>query len=214
MTCPDIYIVPPQDKFLALSLETNTNALASYLPGGELYRAKNIKNSNFRNYLSGIAIELIRVESKIKELADDYYIWTTEDLIGEWESAVGIPDSCYSNDGDLDLRRKQVIAKLALSNTQTRQDWICFAAFFGYTINIYSGEIFGGFPARFPVLLAQNEKEARFTIVVEFIGLIPPANSVFPGEFPMLLGGDETSFLRCVFTKMKPAQCAITFIYN
>jgi len=214
MTCPDIYIVAPQDKFLILSLSTNVNALTSYLPGGELYRAKNIENSNFRNFLAGICQEIIRAENKIKKLADQYYIWATEELIAEWESAVGIPDSCLNNTGTLDLRRKQVIAKLALMNTQTRQDWICLAAFFGYTINIYNGKLFGGFPCRFPVLLAKNAKQLYFTIAVEFIGVNPPENSQFPGRFPFLLGGDESFFLRCIFYKMKPAQCDIVFIYS
>lgn len=209
-----IKIVPPQDRYLAYNLATNTQALANYLPGGEFYRAKNITDSNFRKFLAGIANEIIRIENKLKELADNYYIWTTDALLTEWERTLGIPDTCFKvQDKTLDMRRRQVIAKLALSNIQTREDFIFLACFLGFDIEIETGTSHGIFPMQFPILLGASAKQIRFTFIVIFKDRLRPT-SVFPAQFPILLGLDDTGVLRCLFNKLKPAETRVIFRYS
>lgn len=212
MAC-DLKIVPPQNRFLAYSLQTNAQALADYLPGGELYRAKNIQNSNIRKYLQGVSYELIRVENTLKQLADDYYIWTTSELLTEWENTLGIPDSCFKTEGKtLDERRRQCIAKLALCNVQTREDFIFLACFLGFDVSITNGVAYAVFPLIFPILLS-SEKEAHFTMVVTFNDRDRPSD-VFPLTFPIVFGEDDTQIIKCLFTKLKPAETRIIFRYR
>lgn len=209
-----IKIIPPQDRYLAYDLNINTQALANYLPGGEFYRAKNIEDSNFRKFLAGVSTEIIRIENKLKELADDYYIWTTDALLTEWERALGIPDTCFKVEGKtLDMRRRQVIAKLALSNVQTQEDFIFLACFLGFDITIETGTSHGIFPMQFPILLGASAKQVRFTWIVIFKDRLRPS-SVFPAQFPILLGLDDTGVLRCLFTKLKPAETRVLFRYS
>lgn len=208
-------IVPKQIEFVPFSDADNTQSLADNLPDGELYRAKNMPESTFRELLYALALEIGRVEGLIEFIADDYYIWTTEALLESWERAVGIPDSCFKTTGlSLDERRRNVIAKFALMNIITRDDFVLLAEFFGFRIEITNGykEVNGNaFPLTFPFVFSDSSKEARFTMIVKFLDKVDP--NVFPFTFPITFGDDETSFLRCVFRKLKPAYCRIIFLY-
>lgn len=209
-------VVPKQQEFVPLSDEDNTQTLADNLPDGELYRAKNMPESTFRELLYALALEIGRIEGLIETIADDYYIWTTSALIESWERAVGIPDSCFkiTEDTPIEQRRKNVIAKFALMNIITRDDFVLLAAFFGFNIAITGGynEPNGNvFPLTFPIVFSNSIKEAKFTMIVKFLDKVSP--NVFPFTFPITFGDDETAFLRCVFRKLKPAYCRIVFLY-
>lgn len=210
----DLKIIEQQKSFITLNLEKNLQAISDYLLSCELYRAKNTEGSKTRALLAGLANEVIRFENQIQLLADDYYIWTCTSLIEAWEKAVGIPDDCLSQNVDIETRRKQVIAKLALMNIQTRQDFIDLAAFFGFEITIENGSLYSTFPLQFPILFTGTSKEAYFTMIITFID-VPPPPELFPLKFPIKFGGsDPTAFLRCLFGKLKPAQCMIVYRYQ
>lgn len=49
--------------------------------------------------------------------------------------------------------------------------------------------------------------DARFTIVVKF----PFDGNKFPLEFPIFFGSDQFGIIKCLFTKLKPANCNIIF---
>jgi hypothetical protein len=210
-------IVPKQNQFVPFSDDENTQSLADNLPDGILYRAKNIPNTNFRKFLSALSLEIGRIESFLEFLADDYYIWTStiSGLLPSWERTVGIPDSCFKVEDTtpVEIRIRNVIAKLALMNVVTRDDFVLLAEFFGFRIEISGGVGTNGnvFPLTFPVVLFDSFKEARFTMIVKFLDKVSP--NIFPFTFPITFGDDETSFLRCVFRKLKPAYCGIIFLY-
>jgi uncharacterized protein YmfQ (DUF2313 family) len=206
--------VPKQAEFVPFSDELNTQSKADNLPNGELFRAKNIPETNFRRLLYALALEIGRTETKIEELADDYYIWTTTNLLTFWERTVGIPDGCFKiKNVSVEQRRKNVIAKLALMNVITEEDFVNLAAFFGITIEIESGiENHGGvFPVTFPMIFTDTFKEARFTMVVKFLNEETP--NVFPYTFPMTFIDDPTEFMRCIIKHLKPAYCRVVFVY-
>jgi uncharacterized protein YmfQ (DUF2313 family) len=210
-------VVPKQTQFVPFSDDDNTQSLADNLPNGKLWMAKNIQDSNFRTFLEALALEIGRIEGLLEFLADDYYIWTSTitGLLPSWERAVGIPDSCFkvTKETPLDRRIRNVIAKLALMNVVTRDDFILLAKFFGYNIDITNGtDVHNNvFPLTFPVVFSDTDKDAKFTMVVRFLDKLHP--NVFQFTFPIVFGDDETSFLRCVFRKLKPAYCKIVFLY-
>jgi len=210
-------IVPKQLDFVPFSDADNTQSLADNLPDGVLYRAKNIPNTNFRTFLAALALEIGRIEGMIEFIADDYYIWTStiSGLLPSWERAVGIPDSCFkiTKETPAEDRIRNVIGKFALMNVVTRDDFKLLAEFFGFRIEITSGTEANGnvFPLTFPIIFSNSLKESKFTMIVKFLDKVNP--NVFPFTFPITFGDDETSFLRCVFRKLKPAYCRIIFLY-
>ena len=205
-----------QKVFIANSEAQNTQSLANFLPNGKLFQAKNEDGSNFRKMLSVFAREIIRKENTLQHIADEYYPFTTTDLIEEWELALGIPDECFSQEGiSLDQRRKQVVAKLALmEETVTKDDFIALAAFFGFRITITTGYDASVFPLILPFLLGGDDnKTLLFTMVVTFRDHpVPPG---FPLTLPFILGGvaDETNLIKCLFNKLKPANVNIIYRY-
>jgi uncharacterized protein YmfQ (DUF2313 family) len=195
----------------------NTNALVAYLPNGRLFAAKNVaKNggSNMRNLYASFAPEFTRLQNKIYEVSVEDDLANTTNLIDEWESALGIPDTCLSKvdrKGNLlpiEQRRKQIVAKFALMNITTEQDWVDLAWFFGYRIKIEYGITYGAFTYEFPVYFAGSAKAARFTMIIRFLDYYQPLN-VFTLNFPITFEDFGGKFLMCLFTKLKPANVKI-----
>ncbi len=184
-------------------------SLANYLPGGQFFIAKNVQDTNFRRLLQGFSTELQRNEEILIDTSVEHDIECTTQLIGEWEKSLGIPDDCYPGTGDIEERRTHVIAKLALMNVATREDFEFLAAFLGFTVTIESArEAFGlGLPSPLPFSLLSNVA-ARFTWVVrgENIAIVG-----LPLNLPFELRKSET-LLQCVFNKLKPANTLILFL--
>ncbi|MCK4759966.1 MAG: DUF2313 domain-containing protein [Candidatus Aminicenantes bacterium] len=191
------------------NLEEHANALATYMPNGPLFEAKNINDSNFRQLLRGLSGELFTSQGYLVTLNDDYFPDQTTLFLAEWEKALGIPDSCFSGIGSHDDRRRNIVTKLAALGIQTENDFVNLGSTFGVTVTINPGYDVGSiFPMTFPFVFFPTIKEARFTIVVDFT---VEAASRFPLVFPFTFGSDEIAILECVFTKLKPANCNIIF---
>lgn len=197
-------------SFRPNDIETNAQIFADLLPKGEVFLAKNIYDSNLRKLLRGLSGEMYRVQDKTYEIAFEYVIENTTKLIEEWEKSVGIPDECFSTNVDIELRRKQVIAKLGKMNIQVAEDYIKLAAFFGYNIkintNLYEDQ--SRFPLKFPIKL-NSLKNFKFTIEIEFLN-VPPVNN-FPLYFPIKFT-TSYNFMVCLFERIKEANIKIIYI--
>jgi len=130
-------------------------------------------------------------------------------LIDEWERALNIPDTCLTNTVPIDQRRKQLVAKFALMNITTEEDWIYLANFFGFNIKIEYGTQYSEFPMEFPLYFAGSIKAAKFTMIITFLGLEKPSN-IFTMTFPITFE-DDNNFMMCLFKKLKPANVNIHF---
>lgn len=198
-----------KNDFFPNSQEENTQTIANYLPEGDLFVGRNIENANFRKWLRGYAAEKTRIDNTVYALASESDITKTYNLIEKYESALGIPDDCFSIDVDIVQRRKQCVAKLALMNCTTSQDWIDLAAYFGYQIKIEYGSPHMVFPMKFPIIFG-TLKEAKFTIIISFLNVPKPSN-VFPLTFPITFG--KKNFMVCLFEHIKPANVRIIYKY-
>lgn len=194
--------------FKRRSLEDYTDSLAAYMPGGELFASKSIQDSNFRKLLRGMAGELFRANGLLREYSPGIIPDLTTKFIEEWESALGIPGSCFKGTGTIDERRRDILVKLAALGVQTAQDFIDLAALFGYVARVNSGIEEIEFPLMFPVLMFLTEAEARFTIVVEFAGV---GVSRFPYTYPIPFGDGTLGLLECIFNRLRPANCNLIF---
>jgi len=217
MKYPTYYTDPTrinkQTDFKANTNEQNLQSLIQYLPSGKLYEAKNIEDSNLRNYLLGFCPQITAADEKFIELLDQYNLWSTTELIEEFESFLGIPDDCFAPDDEtpLDYRRAYAIAKLARMNLTNREDFIKLANFLGFDISIESAKNYAVFPFTFPVLLTDDN--AYFVVIVRFLDINRPSN-VFPLTFPITFDtNDRTAFLECVFDMLKPINVKIIYKY-
>lgn len=190
------------------TLEQHTNSLAQYLPNGRTFAAKNINDSEFRKLLKGLASELFTAEGYLCTLEQEYFPDETVLFLSEWESALGIPDGCFSGSGTLNERRRDIIVKLAATGIQTAEDFEELAALFGITVTVTSGSDIGLFPLEFPFLFVGSTRQARYTIFVTFT--VPAANR-FPYTFPIVFGGSEIAILECLFNHLKPINCRVVF---
>lgn len=190
------------------NLEEQAQSLANYLPGGRLFKQANIRDSNFRKLLRGLAEELIRSDDFIRVYQEEIIPDETVSFIDEWEAAVGIPDACFSGVGTVAERRFHVLIKLASLGVQTAEDLVELGALFGITLDVRSGSVNGNFPFVFPWRFYNSAIEARFTIVVSFT--VTEANR-FPFTFPIVFGDEQIGILECLFRRLKPANCDILF---
>lgn len=174
------------------------DSLAAYLPGGPLFASRNIEDSNFRKLLKGMAGELFNANGFLREYSCEILPDQTEKFILEWESAVGIPDNCFSGTGTNDTRRTAILTKLASLGVQTKDDFESVASVFGVEAEVIAGIDSG--------ITFGSDKEARFTIV---INLDVPES--FTYTFPLPFGDDVIALLECIFNKLKPANCQVLF---
>ena len=192
----------------ALTLEEHTQRLADYLPGGKLFQKKGDAASNLHKLIKGLAFELFTADGYLADYQNDIAPSVTEFFIEEWESALGIPDSCFHGAGTLIERRRDVVLKLASLGLQTADDFVALGAVLGLTITVTSAVPYSIFPMTFPILL-YSATEARFVVVVTFT--TSPAG-VFPLTFPFVFGDAAVPLLECLFRRLIPANCDLNFI--
>lgn len=189
--------------------EQHADALARFSPPGELFAAKFIASTTYRQLLTGLACEFQNAEGYVKLLQDEFIPDNTIAFIEEWEKALGIPDDCFDAKGTIAERRRDILAKLASLGVQTAQDFEDLALLFGFVVNVTQGEEFiNNFPYIFPITFPTSAEEARFIIVVEFT---PVTTETFPYTFPLTFSGGTIPILECLFNKLKPANCQVIF---
>ena len=175
------------------SIEQHTNAIANYLPEDETFLAKKISGTTLRNLLISFASQFRNVEQLLNLFTNELSPNEANYLIGEWESMVGIPDSCFTGTGDLESRQRDVLVKLASLNVQTANDFVVLADIFGVDVEIQSGGDGGFFfPASFPMAFISSAQDSKFIIIVKFLNSSP-----------------LESLVRCLFSKLIPSNCIL-----
>jgi uncharacterized protein YmfQ (DUF2313 family) len=184
-----------------------TDSTAAFMPNGRTFGGKNRSDAILRKLLSGMSLELYRIDEQMELMAEDYDINVTTQFLPQWEAAVSIRDSCLDGTGTLEERRQAVLAKLAGMNLTTDQDFIDLAAIFGVTVTISQGADIGLFPMTFPFPLVGSAKEAKFTMIVGFDTEL----ETFPYVFPFIFGDATRGLIECIFNKLKPANVQIIY---
>jgi uncharacterized protein YmfQ (DUF2313 family) len=195
--------------FQKRSVQDQADRLSDYYPSGELFQAAKQSNTNLRNFTVGLANEFFKANNYLRDYNAEYYPDETIKFLEEWESALGIPDDCFTGTGTNDERRTAILVKLAASGVQTANDFVELAAIFGFTVSVTSGIAQITFPLTFPFIFFDTLKEGRFTIVIEFNGTL---SNVFPLTFPITFGDPNQDILECLFQKLKPANCDLIFL--
>lgn len=200
--------------FEEFSIGEHTDSLVQYLPGGPLFESTNEQSTNLRKFFAGLAFEIKRLEDFANGISVEHNINCTEALINEWESAVGIPDSCFPGTGDLETRRNHVLIKLSSLGVSTAQGFIDLAALFGFKALIPSAATYAIFPLHFPAAFYSSPMQARYTMLV-YID-ISEAPEVFPFVefFPIPFYSNITNIIECLFKKLAPSNVRLVFKYT
>ena len=193
--------------FKQYTVEQHVQSLANHMPPGEIWRAKNIQDSNFRKFLNGFGGELMRDHEYLRQFYAEIDPSVTTIYLDEWEAALGIPDDCFPGTGSLEERRLHVVVKLVSLGVQTATDFIELAAMFGVAVEVKGGIDVGSFfPMPFPFSFFTNRKDARFTVVVDFT---TPLTALFPLQFPIPFQDGVDSLIECLFRKLIPSNCLL-----
>lgn len=194
------------------TLEEQTNSLAYHMVNGELTDARFVDGSNLRKYLRGLAAELQRFYSILETSATELDLEQTQALIKEWESALGIPGSCFGTDGTLEERRLHMLMKLNELHGTTEEDFIRVAELLGYTVSVIRCKPHAVFPMEFPLYVFSSGKAATFTMLLE----LPYTNEpeLFPLTFPIAFAGPQNQLLECLFNRIKPTFTRVIFSYT
>jgi uncharacterized protein YmfQ (DUF2313 family) len=198
-----------------MSLDQQIKTLADFLPGGRLFAKKSDTGSNLYKLLRGLASEFHNCDSVITDFLFNIFPSQTEQLIDEWESVVGIPDSCFPGTGTIEERRTHVLVKLASLGVTSATDFEYLAELLGVTVEVTNGVdqlTPSSFPMTFPMVLDVSPIEAdNFTMVFPFVLGGDTIEESKKFEIIVYYSGSE-SIIKCLFTKLKPAHCIITFI--
>jgi len=129
--------------------------LNHFLPNGEAFVAKYVEGTNLRAYQKAKSQEFKRFGDFVADLISEVLPSTSINLLGEWESYLGIPDNCIPLATTLQERRDNVILKLTSLAYQTEQHLIDLADAYGFTITF---SLSTGFNYTLPFVLNNNER--------------------------------------------------------
>lgn len=202
--------------FKTKTVEQQTETLASFLPGGKPFLAKRLPQTTLYKLLYGLAVETARAEGLLNDLTYEHEIGQTSLLISRWEAALGIPDDCFSIEGSLEQRRKNVLLKLGGLGLQTEADFIDLAAVFGMQITIEKGAAYSFFPFNtlFPIEFVDCPATARFTWRIRLSSVTPACIFPFNNLFPVCFSDGFGTIVECFFNKLKPANTDLIFILS
>lgn len=198
--------------FETRTIDDHADSLANYLPGGELFEAKFLPDKKLRKYLRALAAELDRYHSVLEESATEHEITKTQSLINEWESAMGIPGTCFDNKGTIEERRRNVLIKLIHLHGSTAQDFINLAQLLGYTILVEPARYHGLLETQFPIYFYDSGKTVMFSVIIT----LPPDQKIagFPLSFAFPFMLPNNALLQCIFNRMKPANVNVHYLFK
>ena len=113
-----------------------TEAFLSMLPQGQAW-PKHAPDSvmvrgiaglcDYWGFVDGRAADLLETESDPRK---------TVELLPDWERNWGLPDPCYTAPQTIGDRQKALVLRMTMMGGQSRQFFIDFAAYIGYSITI------------------------------------------------------------------------------
>ena len=200
---------------MELKLNRETDIIASNMPIGKVWNALRYGGTKARELLKGLSHEGLRAHDALTVFRQEIIPDETIQYLDEWEIAVGIPDDCFSKEDDVDIRRRNLLIKLASLGVQTEADFVGLAALFGIVIEVNSGiehmpVVEGGYEIKLPTISGyfSTVLEARMTLVI--IMTLPSSES-FIYDYPIPFSSNDRKTMECLFTKLKPANCDIYF---
>ena len=182
----------------------------SLLPRGAAWARG--QSSNLGKLLHGLSEEPARIDSRCRDLLNEADPSRTVEMLTEWESVFGLPDTCTGELETLQERRAALLARVTMVGGQSPGFFISIAQSLGYEVTISEY-----FPFRAGAGAAgdgvQNEAwqfawtvNAPETTVTSF-----RAGQSGAGE-PLRTWGND--LLECAIQQLCPAHTTVIFAYG
>lgn len=193
-----------------MGVEKYVEFLYSLMPRGLAFSRD--PNSFTFKMIEGIAEELYRIEIRGNNILDEADPRTTNELLPDWERALGLPDDCTGEGPTLQARRNEVLAKLTGIGGINKQFYIDLAASLGFPITIREYRPF--YVGRASVGDPLSNGPWRYTWQVNapaatYLRFSVGQSAV--GE-PLVYAANDT--LQCAIDKRKPAETIVLFAFN
>lgn len=162
--------------------------------------------------LSGYCPSMERTNARSNALIDEAFPATSIELVPEWESSLGLPDTCTGEVSTLQARRSQIVAKLTGTGGQSKAYFINHAANLGYTVTIQEYSPFRVGQHSMGGTLGDSEWAHTWAIVAPSTTVIQfSMGKSYMGE-PLQSWGND--ILQCAMEKIAPAHTNLLFIYQ
>lgn len=172
--------------------------LNSLLPVGAAW--PRVPGSVMSHLLDGLAIEFDRVDRRALQLLLESEVWSTAELLTDYERVFGLPDPCVINTAlTVQERRAALEARMTVVGGQSKRFFIEYAFRLGYTITI--DEFFGEAGLEYTWRINSQGDAIRDFLVGE--------SEV--GEDLRSWGNEP---LECAMNKLKPAHTVLLFGYG
>lgn len=195
-------------------LEPRNDAIQTvqaHFPVGEAWNAVRMTGKWFYKLVQAFSDAYEDMSEALCRLAAELSPYTTDQLIDEWERAVGLPDACFPAATTLEERRTWVLFRLDKRRWSTAQDWIDLAALFGLTITITPGwriQKPSVYPPCYPIRYINLHYLGRFHVFIDVQDGC--GDGGYPYTYPMTYGfGTRCDALRCIIERVKPANVVV-----
>lgn len=192
-----------------LSEDEWTRMLLDLLPRGAVWPRD--PGTTLMRFWSAVAIEPTRIQRRDCDLLAESYPCGADELLPDWEAAVGLPNECTELiQWTVAERQALVCAWLAIRGGQSAAFYIWLADLFGYTITISEH-----FPARSGDARAgcAGATDCPFWWTVSVEGIprtVPRAGCTRANEPPC---GSGALIIECLIRMFAPAHTTVTFRY-
>jgi len=196
---------------MAISGEQYYRQLVALMPQGDCWQIES--DSNLGKLLRAFADELASIDARAEVLLREMLPSMVNEMLGEYEVQVGLPDACQSLADTTQERRANMARKFTSEGGATRAYFTAVAEALGYQVIIIdttswrAGVLFEG------VEITQQEWNFVWEVYVADTNAY---NSVFKagqGTAGMALATWQNALLECVLNALKPAHTFIVFSY-
>lgn len=185
-------------------------ALLSLLPQGKAWPRD--EDSVLSLLALGLATVYERTSDRAGQLVVDAFPATTVELLGEWESTLGLPDPCAGDNPTLQQRVGQVVSRLLDNGGQSLAALQSFAADLGYTVTVTNDAPFRVGQSHVGDHLGRDDWSSTWAANAALVNVIPfRVGRSAVGE-PLASWGNET--LECELAERAPAHSVPQFRYS
>lgn len=186
--------------------------LEAHLPTGALWRGFRITGKVMYRLAGAFARLFDDQSSALCRLVQELSPYSTEEMIREWETAVGLPDSCFPPARDLKERRARVVMRLARRRYTTIESWYQLASLMGIDVKITPGNFLKcdqGFSYDFPLVFGGEIKGGVYRVYIEANEC--QSSKGFPYQFPLVFGetSSKCAEFRCIIERIRPSYCIV-----
>jgi uncharacterized protein YmfQ (DUF2313 family) len=153
-----------------------------------------------------------RLGSRLNDLIAEIFPCSTVELLGEWESSLGLPDPCTGPLPSEQQRQAAVCAKFRARGGSTPAYFVAVAAALGFSITISTFSPFCASRQHAGDPLYDEAWAFAWLVSVTDAGVVYFTASASVAGDPLATWGNE--LLECELEALKPAHTVIIFAYT